>query len=109
MRTSHQGVILTPWWSRWLTRDGDGEKDAPASHIDPLVVQGGRRGAEMARTTHQQVNMTRWWSKVVFQGRRWQEGATKESIQLVGDLGGRRGGGNGENNPPMSHIDLLVV
>ena len=53
MRTSHQGVILTPWWSRWLTGGRDGENDAPTGHIDSLVVKVVDRGVEMARTMHQ--------------------------------------------------------
>ena len=55
MRTSHQGVILTPWWSRWLTRDGDGENDAPTSQYDSLVVlmvSGGGDGENDAPTSH---------------------------------------------------------
>ena len=76
---------MAPWWSRWLTRDGDDEKDTPTSHIDSLVVQGGQRRAEMARKTHQRVMLTRWWSR-----------------QSTRD-------GEDENEPPRSHTDSLVV
>ena len=37
-RTSHQGVILTPWWSNCLMRDRDGENDTPTSQYNSLVV-----------------------------------------------------------------------
>src|ERR1700720_3753543 len=31
IRTTHQRVILTRWWSWWLTGSGDGENDTPTS------------------------------------------------------------------------------
>jgi hypothetical protein len=132
---THQRVILTRWWSGWLTRGKDSGNDAPTSQCDSLVCLGGRRGAGVVRTTHQRVNMTcwwLWWSTRVTRGWGGQEQRTNESHQLVGGLGGRRGarmartthqrviltrwwswwstrGRDGKNDAPTSHIDSLVV
>ena len=35
---SHQGVSMTPWWSKCLMRDRDGENDTPTSQYNLLVV-----------------------------------------------------------------------
>ena len=82
---THQWVMMTRWWSWWLTRDGDEEKDPPTSHCDLLLVVAvdkGQRGREQhtneslwliggcggwqragrVTMTHQQVIMTCWWS-----------------------------------------------
>ena len=82
---SHQGVILTPWWSRQLTWGGDGKKEPPRSQYDSWEILVVDRGAEMVRTMHQQVILTRWWSRRSMKGR------------------------EDKNEPPTSHTDSLVV
>ena len=102
MRTTHQRVIATRWWSWWSTKGREGKIYIPTNRHDSLVVdegpggreqrtneslglvggRGGRQRARRARTTHQRVVVTRWWS-------------TK--------------GREDKNNAPTSRRDSLVV